>query len=249
MHIAFQAIIGIEVHGTDGILGTIRDLLFERDTLQIRYLDIAAVRFYGSRRVLLAPESVQSSDWPRGVVNVYLNHQQVAASPEIDEHQPLPRQKELELVRHFGWQPYWSTGPVGVADAVGMPAEATPVHLHGQDANLWNAQELLHYGARTRAGDIGYVEDLIIDDAAWKIEAFVVDLENWITGRRVLVSAQDVATMDWEARSVQLSKERREIEKCPRFQPGRAVNRDERDRCFDYYGRERRENRSPAHHS
>jgi len=38
--------------------------------------------------------------------------------------------------------------------------------------------------------DIGHVEDFIVDDKAWCVSHLVVDMRNWLPGRRVLVSLQ-----------------------------------------------------------
>ena len=49
------------------------------------------------------------------------------------------------------------------------------------------ARELQDYTIRATDGDIGHVEQLYFDDQTWTIKYVVVDLGNWLSGRRVLI--------------------------------------------------------------
>jgi uncharacterized protein YrrD len=37
-------------------------------------------------------------------------------------------------------------------------------------------------------GDIGEVEDFIIDDVSWKIHFLIVETGNWFSGKKVIIS-------------------------------------------------------------
>jgi len=58
-------------------------------------------------------------------------------------------------------------------------------------------------------GDIGHVDDLLVDEATWGLRYLVVDTSNWIGGKHVLVSPQVVNEVDAEKSkiSVALTKE------------------------------------------
>ncbi len=46
-------------------------------------------------------------------------------------------------------------------------------------------------------GDIGHVEDFIIDDTAWAVRYMIVDTVNWLPGKKVLVSPRWIQSMKW----------------------------------------------------
>ena len=37
-------------------------------------------------------------------------------------------------------------------------------------------------------GEIGHIDDFLLDESTWGLRYFVVDTSNWVGGKRVLVS-------------------------------------------------------------
>src|SRR5438045_8947186 len=64
---------------------------------------------------------------------------------------------------------------------------------------------------RAMDGEIGHVDDFLLDEATWALRYLVVDTSNWIGGRRVLVSPQVIAGRDSERRRIAASKTRDQI--------------------------------------
>ena len=235
MLISFQAVKDAEVDATDGNVGSLEDLLMDRSSWKVRYLLIRAARWLITRKVLLAPGMIEGADWPHRV-ELSLTRDRVRHGPDIDDEAPLPRQKEYELARHFGWKPDWQPGPVGTPDGLGLESPTVPVR-EGVNAELWNAQEMIGYTVHSREGPIGFVEDVLFDDADWFVRYFVVDVDNWITGRRVLTAAEWIDSIGWDDRRIEMALTRYEIEQSPEFDPTQPVNRDYENRLYDYYGR------------
>jgi hypothetical protein len=90
-------------------------------------------------------------------------------------------------------------------------------------------------------GEIGEVEDLIVDDQKWRIRYIVarVDAAKWITRARFLVSPDWIQGIDWSTRSLTVDLTRQEIEECPEFEPTKPINRRYEELLCDYYGRPR----------
>jgi len=61
-------------------------------------------------------------------------------------------------------------------------------------------------------GEIGHVDDFLIDETTWALRYLVVDTSNWIGGKRVLVSPQVVAGLDSERERIEVSMTRDQIE-------------------------------------
>jgi Ni,Fe-hydrogenase III large subunit len=61
-------------------------------------------------------------------------------------------------------------------------------------------------------GEIGHVDDFLLDEDTWNLRYFVVDTANWIGGRRVLVSPRVVAGVDAEHERIDVALTRDQIE-------------------------------------
>ena len=58
------------------------------------------------------------------------------------------------------------------------------------DPHLRSTLEVNRYQIQAADGEIGHVEDFIIDDETWAIRSLIVDTRNWWPGKKVLVSPQ-----------------------------------------------------------
>ena len=64
-------------------------------------------------------------------------------------------------------------------------------------------------------GEIGHIDDFLLDESTWGLRYFVVDTSNWIGGKRVLVSPQVVAGLDVENQRIEVRLTREQIERSP----------------------------------
>lgn len=64
-------------------------------------------------------------------------------------------------------------------------------------------------------GEIGHVDDFLIDDGGWTVRYLVVDTSNWIGGRSVLISAAALDRIDSPARKIHVKLTREAIERGP----------------------------------
>ena len=62
-------------------------------------------------------------------------------------------------------------------------------------------------------GEIGHVDDFLLDESTWGLRYMVVDTANWIGGRRVLLSPQVVAGVDVEHQRMDVALTRDQIER------------------------------------
>ena len=60
-------------------------------------------------------------------------------------------------------------------------------------------------------GEIGHVDDFLLDESNWGLRYLVVDTSNWIGGKQVLVSPQVVAGVDPERERIDVTMTRDQI--------------------------------------
>jgi PRC-barrel domain len=70
-------------------------------------------------------------------------------------------------------------------------------------------------------GEIGHIEDFVVDDETWVIRYLVVDTKNWLPGKRVLIDR-----ISWEESKVFLTLTLDKIREAPEFTKDTLITRE-----------------------
>jgi hypothetical protein len=105
------------------------------------------------------------------------------------------------------------------------------------DPHLRSTQEVLGYYIHASDGDLGHVEDFIVDDDNWTIRYMVVDTRNWLPGKKVLVAPEWITEVSWGESKVYVDLTQDAIKDSPEYDPTETVNRLYEERLYDFYGR------------
>ena len=196
------------------------------------------------RKILLSTNIISQLDLKEKSIQVELNYPQIESSPDIDTIQPISRQQEEELHAHYGWPIYWIQGihfltEEGIELLADTLEKLTTENNQQHQFHLRNVEEITGYRVRATDGEVGIVEDFIVDDKTWVIESLVIDTSNWFAGRKVLVSSQMVEAISWTEAKIHLSLPTSTIENSPEFDPTAPVNTVSQLQFYDYQGRPR----------
>jgi hypothetical protein len=101
-------------------------------------------------------------------------------------------------------------------------------------SHLRSMREVLGYSLHTGNGEIGTIEDLIIEDTLWSVHYVVVSLK---TRGSILVKPDSIRSISWSGKAAWLHLSVNEIMNSVAFDPAAPVNRDDEHKVFDYYGR------------
>jgi len=229
---------GYQLQTLDGEIGRVHEFLMDDETWNARYLVANTGPWLAGRLVLLAPEVIGDPDWDRRIMPVRLTRQQVEDSPSIDADQPVSRRHQKNLHSYYGWPMYWVMSPAhGVIMPAAPPDVAEGADGNEGDAHLRSTREVVGYSLRATDGDVGRVNDFIVDDDEWVVRYLVVDTGNWLPGRKVLISPSWVASVEWKDKDVHVDVTREQIEKSPEYDAKSAVNRQYEERLYDFLGR------------
>ena len=238
-----------DISARDGSLGDVHDLFFDDHAWQVRYLVADTGNWLPGRRVLLAPQSVESVDGADQKVGVALSKQEIRESPGIEADAPVSRQNEIALADHFRWPRYWETFPTGAGmlpviphlEMQPGPGAATPPadepEIPRGDPNLRSAAEVEGYHVAARDGEIGHIDDFLVDDSDWSLRFLVVDTRNWLPGRKVLVAPAWTRGIDWSDEKLQVDADRETIKSAPEYESGMEIDAELERRIFQHYGR------------
>ena len=93
------------------------------------------------------------------------------------------------------------------------------------DPHLRSVEAVTGYHIHASDGEIGHVEDFLVEDADWSIHYLVVDTKNWWPGKKVLISPRSASEIDWTDNLVNLNVDRQRVKDSPTYDPSTTVDR------------------------
>ena len=246
-----SALKGYAIEASDGRMGTVADFLFDDASWRVRWLVVDCGTWLTGRKVLIHPSAISRADLEQQQFLVSLTKAQVEMSPELAEDQPVSQQMENQLYTYYGWDPLWG-GPYlsETPGAIASPYVAPPYfglglgagETHGEGASLprsdphvRSVEEVTGYHIHAVDGEIGHVENFMLDDGDWSIAYFIVDTGNWWFGKRVLMSPLAVKSIDWFDHHVELDVSREKVKSSPPWDPLDAFTQHYAKRLHDHY--------------
>ena len=216
---------GYAIRASDGVIGKVDDFYFDDETWAIRYLVVDTGTWLSGRKVLISPIALGHAGWMGRQLPVALTRAQVERSPDIDTRKPVSRQHEAQYFGYYGYPYYW-----GGAGLWGMGAY--PGSLTAQD----RIDEDLKAHASTD-GDIGHLEDLLVDDYTWAIRHLIVNTSNWWGGQRVLIAPHSIKDVSWSEAKVSVDLTRQAVRDAPAYAPAAQVDRQSEPAIIGHHGR------------
>ena len=106
------------------------------------------------------------------------------------------------------------------------------------DPHLRSTHDVSGYHIQAADGEIGHVEDFIIDDETWAIRYLIVDTRNWWPGKKVLVSPQWIERVSWSESKVFVNLSRETIKQSPEYTEESLLTRDYETGLHRHYNRQ-----------
>ena len=101
---------------------------------------------------------------------------------------------------------------------------------------LRNADDLKCLVIQATDGELGTVDQLYFDDETWAIRYLTVETGGWLGGRQVLISPYSVASVDWQAKRVNVALTKKQVENSPDIDTHRPVSRQVEAAYLGYFG-------------
>ena len=250
MFLSINDLQGYPIHATDGDIGQVDQFYFDDEAWTVRYLVIDTGHWLTGKRVLISPIAISGINRDRKIFNAGLTKEQVKNSPDIDTHRPISRQREMEYFNYYGWPYYWYggglwggafyPGALNMASALDAESEAQPPPKSPAelgDSHLRSTKVVVNYHIEAADGEIGHVEDFIMDDQTWTIRYLVVDTRNWWPGKRVLVPPQWINQLNWTESRVYVGMDRASIKSAPQYESSSLMTREYEQKLYGHYGR------------
>jgi sporulation protein YlmC with PRC-barrel domain len=233
------------IRARDGDVGTLHDFHFDDQSWTVRYLVVDTGRWLSGRRVLIPPRAIEAIDSADQRLRARLTMRQIEDSPGVDTDKPVSRQHEIDVLRYYGFPYYWG-GPYRWGP-ITSPAAALPPSYDAMagrqstepaaDPHLRSVRDVSGYGIQATDGELGHVEEFLVDEDAWAIRYLLVDPRSWWPGKHVLVPTEWITAVHWADRTVEVNVDKQAVRGAPAFDPAGSLDRTYETHYYGYFGR------------
>jgi uncharacterized protein YrrD len=249
MLLATSAVKGYSIEAQDGVIGTVKDMLFDDRTWQIKWLVIDTGSWLVDRKVLLHPSAIASFDFRGKRLKTTLTKIQVEESPDLKSDQPVSRLHESNTYDYYGWDPLWGNSMYG--STLGGQLVLPPLYFGSKQHNdepghetpdnvaeshVRSFHEITGYHIQATDGDMGHVDNLLFDNEQWGVRYLIVDTGNWWMGKKVLISPFAVTSIAWSDRTISIDVNQAQVKASPEWDPNTAEMEDHQHRLHAHYG-------------
>lgn len=228
------------IQTNDKIEGNIKDFLFDEKQWVIRYLDADFGNLFTSYKVLIPKVFFKIPESELKLFPTRLSKQEIEKCPKIKDHLPVSRKYEEELYKHYSARPYWIAAYLGTAGGFYPPR---PIQVPSKsvsekeiDSILRSFAEVTGYNVEAIDGNLGHIEDLIIDYEDWQIVYAVIDTSNWLPwSKKVIIPINRMTEISYTERVVKVDLKTESIKNAPEYDPDKMLDTDFEKGIFDFY--------------
>lgn len=244
-----KSLTGFTMGATDGEIGKVKEFYFDDESWVVRYLIVDTGNWLFGRVVLISTQAIISANWDEKIFFVNLTKEQIKNSPDINTDLPVSRQEEIKLQKYYPWVQYWGTGYYGGGgDALaispgpltlGLPktklTEEETESEKNADKHLRSTKKVTGYAIEAMDGEIGEIEDFIVNETNWEIDFLLIDTGKWLPDKKVLISPKLINKIDWETSTASVETTVTFIKDSPEYDPSHLINVVELDKLHEHY--------------
>jgi hypothetical protein len=237
-----KTLTGCKLHCLDGEIGKVKEFYFDDQHWAIRYLVADTGNWLVGRQVLISPYALAAVNKEEQYIAIDLTIKQIEDSPPLDSDKPVSQQFEESYYGYYGWPLYWG-GPYMWGYHPEIVRDRNKWIMSNSNGKAWDPHLRSTYAVsghhiQATDGEIGHVEDFIIDDETWAIRYLIVNTQNWWPGKKVLVSPQWIERVSWHESKVFVNLSCKTIKQSPEYSEESLLTRDYEFGLHQHYNRQ-----------
>ncbi len=115
----------------------------------------------------------------------------------------------------------------------GSTAAAPP----SEDCHLRSCRSVIGHHVHATDGDLGHVEDFLVDEHTWAIRYLIVDTSNWWGGHQVLIAPPWITAVSWSDAKVSVDLTRQGIKDAPAYDSAAQLDPEQERSIYEHHGR------------
>lgn len=227
----------------DGEIGRSITFYFDDRKWIVQYFIADTGAWLKEHRIIVSPSLLLEPNWPQQEFPVKITREWISSSQEIEEGDPVSLQKKREMGGYDGKPSYLLTEDIYETVREKLGVENTdkkrPRKKVADSPHLISTDGITGYSIKATDGEIGTIEDFIIDDEKWVIRFLVIntgDGRKKTEGKRILLSPEWIIRFDPEKQLAPINLPKRRVIDSPEYNPDQAVNMELENRIYEYYG-------------
>jgi uncharacterized protein YrrD len=236
-----KTLTGYKLNSLDGEIGKVSKFYFDDQYWAIRYLVADTGNWLTGRQVLISPHALIAVNKEEQYISIDLTKKQIENSPSLNSDKPVSQQFELSYYGYYGWPIYWNGpfmwGPYPNIIRNSEKWKESTTDKKAWDPHLRSTHNVSGYHIQAQDGEIGHVEDFILDDETWAIRYLVIDTQNWWPGKKVLISPKWIERISWGESKVFVSLPSETIKLSPEYTEESLITRDYETELHRHYNR------------
>ncbi|MFO7577567.1 MAG: PRC-barrel domain-containing protein, partial [Pelovirga sp.] len=223
-------------------IGKVKEFFFDEQHWAIRYLVADTVNWHTGRQVMISPGAMMAVNTEKQMIDINLTKEQIARSPSLTDDAPLPRPFEniygglAGRPLSWGAPEMWQDEPSGGDHDQEKRSQDTHQENAGKPC-LRSSHEITGSHIRATDGELGHVEDCLIDVKTWAIRYLIIDTRHWSLGRKALISSKWIERGDWLKAQAYVNLAREAIKKAPEYVEGLLLTREYEINLHTHYQR------------
>ena len=234
---------GYKLDSRDGEIGKVKEFYFDDRHWTIRYLVADTGSWLTGRQVLISPYALIAVSKEEEHITIDLTKKQIEGSPPLESDKPVSRQFEDAYFGYYELPLYWN-GPNmwGYYPYIVRDREKWRKSIEDEkaswDPHLRSTHDMSGHYVQAADGEIGHVDDFVIDDETWAIRYLIIDTQNWWLGKQVLVSTRWIELVSWDESKVFVNLPRESIKESPEYTEEALITRDYETSLHRHYNRQ-----------
>ena len=233
---------GYTLDSFDGEIGKVKEFYFDDQHWAIRYLVADTGNWLTGRQVLISPYALVAVRKEAQHLVINLTKKQIEDSPSLNSDKPVSRQFEESYYGYYGWPMYWG-GPYmwGYYPNIVRDPEQWTKSTQAEkawDPHLRSTHDVSGHHIQAADGEIGHVEDFIIDDETWAIRYLLIDTGSWWPGKKVLISPHWIERISWSESKVFVNLSCEAIRQSPEYTEESLLTREYETGLHRHYNRQ-----------
>ena len=217
------------LHATDGDIGHLEQFYFDDRDWKIKYFVVDIGNWLHGKKVLMSPSAIIGVDAPTKTINAAFTKQQVQESDDVGMHKPEGLEQPHDYSLYLGWPYYLRLNALKDPDHGPVSGSAhDPEHSlqEAYDEHLRSSKMVSRYHVMAVDGEIGHIEDGIVDDHTWTIQYVVSTVSNWWSPNKVLLPTEWILWINAAESNVYVSLTRNNIATAPAFDSEKPLTPD-----------------------